>query len=224
MGLTSTHSSTENELAVRPIRTPADYRWVEDVVKPELAGTVAIVSQPLHDLLSTYQPRSDAERVDLERLRQLVSSGDPWPRSTPLHATGSALIVHPPSRRVLLRWHARQQAWLQVGGHADAGESDPFEIALREGAEETGLPDLRPWPDTSLVHVVIVPVPAAAHEPAHEHADLRFVLATQHPDRARPESVGAKLKWLSLDQARELNTEDNLHETFRRLEALMGQH
>jgi len=181
------------------------------------------VSQPLRDLLSEYQPRSDAERVDLERLRQLVASGDPWPRSTSLHATGSALIVHPPSRRVLLRWHARQQAWLQVGGHADPGESDPLEIALREGAEETGLDDLRPWRDSSLLHVVIVPVPAAAHEPAHEHADLRFVLATSQPDRARPESAGALLKWLSLEEARQLNTEDNLHETFRRLELILGR-
>ena len=75
--------------------------------------------------------------------------------------TGSALIVHPASRRVLLRWHPRQQAWIQVGGHGDPGELDPLGIAEREAAEETGLADLAPWPDPDVRHVVVVSVPAA---------------------------------------------------------------
>ena len=55
------------------------------------------------------------------------------------------MIVHP-RLVVLLRWHERQQAWLQVGGHGDPGEVDPFAIALREAEEETGLADLDVWP------------------------------------------------------------------------------
>lgn len=58
--------------------------------------------------------------------------------------TGSALMVHPSSGRVLLRWHERMQRWLQIGGHGDPGESDPLAVALRERREETGLPDLAP--------------------------------------------------------------------------------
>ena len=101
-----------------------------------------------------------------------MAHGDPWSRLPPVHVTASALIVHPPIGRVLLRWHARQQAWLQIGGHADPGEHDPLAVALREGAEETGLDDLIPWPTAELQHVAIVPVPANDREPAHEHADL----------------------------------------------------
>src|SRR5215207_695738 len=132
-------------------------------------------------MLAHYRPTTEEEAADLRRVQAALETGNPWSRSTPLHLTASALIVHPPSRRVLLRWHARQQAWLQVGGHADAGETDPLTIALREGREETGLDDLAPLADGSIVHVVIVPVPAALHEAAHEHADLRFVLMTQTP-------------------------------------------
>ena len=51
----------------------------------------------------------------------------------------------------------------------------------REGREETGLADLRAWPDESLRHVAVVPVPGNEREPAHEHADLRFFLATDQP-------------------------------------------
>jgi 8-oxo-dGTP pyrophosphatase MutT (NUDIX family) len=137
--------------------------------------------------------------------------------------TASALIVHPSSARVLLRWHQRQQAWLQVGGHGDPGESDPLAIALREAAEETGLADLEPWPDAQLRHVVIVDVPASAAEPAHQHADLRFVLATADPDAARPENPGAPLRWLSPAEAYQPTAEANLRETLSRAERLLGR-
>jgi 8-oxo-dGTP pyrophosphatase MutT (NUDIX family) len=173
----------------------------------------------LPEALRGYRPLSDVEAADVERVRAL--DGDPWRRSSPLHVTASAIIVHPPTRRTLLRWHARQQAWLQPGGHADPGETDPLGVALREAAEETGLDDLMPWPGPSVIHVVIVPVRAAPHEPAHEHADVRFVLATEKPELARPEDPGAELRWLSIADAYG-TTVANLRETLSRVERLSG--
>jgi 8-oxo-dGTP pyrophosphatase MutT (NUDIX family) len=127
---------------------------------------------------------------------------------------------------VLLRWHQRQQAWLQVGGHADPGESDPFAVALREAREETGLHDLRPWPSyrPTLVHLVVVPVPAGHGEPAHEHADLRYLLATDHPDDVVAESPRARLRWLTIAEAAHLVSEDNLHTTLDRVAADLSSH
>jgi 8-oxo-dGTP pyrophosphatase MutT (NUDIX family) len=176
----------------------------------------------LLSLLGQYRPQGEAEAADVEQVRVLAETeDDPFLRSMPLHVTGSALIVHPASRRVLLRWHQRQQAWLQVGGHGDAGEGDPLAIALREAAEETGLPDLEPWPDAQLRHVVIVPVPANSTEPAHHHADLRFVLATHDPEAARPENPDAPLRWLTLDEAGAATSQDNLRETLSRARRLL---
>jgi 8-oxo-dGTP pyrophosphatase MutT (NUDIX family) len=172
-------------------------------------------------LLSGYQPIGATEAADVARVRALTeTTDDPWSRANPLHLTASAVIVHPASRRVLLRWHARQQAWLQVGGHGDPGETDPLEIALREGAEETGLADLMPWPHKDVVHVVIVPVPAKGDEPAHQHADVRFVLATDQPESARPERADAPLRWLTFAEAHDLTAEPNLRETLARVERL----
>jgi 8-oxo-dGTP pyrophosphatase MutT (NUDIX family) len=177
---------------------------------------------PLSVLLAEYRPEGDAERADLPRVRALAeTTGDPWRRELPLHVTASALIVHPPSGRVLLRWHQRQQAWLQVGGHGDPWESDPLAIALREAAEETGLADLVPWPDARLRHLVIVDVPPGKGEPAHEHADLRYFMATQAPDAARAENEGAPLRWLSLTEAYEATSEVNLRETLARIERIL---
>jgi len=177
---------------------------------------------PVADLLVRHRPQTPDEAADTSRVRELIDiAADPWSRSLPLHITASALVVHPPSRRVLLRWHQRQGAWLQVGGHGDPGEAEPLAVALREGREETGLTDLTPWPDARLLHAVVVPVAAAGDEPAHEHADLRFVLATQLPDDARPEKPDAPVRWFSLAEARAATTEANVHETLRRVELLM---
>ena len=178
----------------------------------------------LATLLDGYRPEGDAETADLVRVRALAQAAeDPWRREIPLHVTASALIVHPPTARVLLRWHQRQQAWLQVGGHADPGESDPLAIAMREAGEETGLADLVPWPDAQIRHVVIVPVPAGRGEPAHEHADVRFALATRTPASARPENPDAPLRWLTPDAAREVTSEANLRELLSRVQRLLAE-
>ena len=176
----------------------------------------------LSGLLDRYRPEGQAETADLRRVRALAETADdPWRRGLPLHVTASALIVHPPTARVLLRWHQRQQAWLQVGGHGDPGESDPLAIAAREASEETGLADLEPWPDAEIQHVAIVSVPAGKGEPAHEHADIRYFMATRTPDTARAEHEDAPLRWLSLTAAREITSEPNLRETLARLERLL---
>ncbi len=174
--------------------------------------------------LDDYQPVTAAEVADRARARALVTGTDPWSRSVPLHVTGSALVVHPPTGRVLLRWHERQQAWLQVGGHADPGETDPFVTALREGMEETGLQDLRAWPgpDPTLVHLVAVPVPAGKGEPAHEHLDVRYVRATDTPDAIEPETPEARLCWLPADEAVAFTTEENLKVMLRRVADLLS--
>jgi 8-oxo-dGTP pyrophosphatase MutT (NUDIX family) len=176
--------------------------------------------------LAAHHPATDTEAADLDRMRHLVAAAtahglDPWARSAALHLTGSALIVHPPTRRVLLRWHARQGSWLHVGGHADPGETEPLAIALREAIEETGLDDVAPWPDPRLLQVAIVPVPASATEPDHEHADLRFVLATATPDAARPEKPTAPLRWTTTGEAAGLTTSDSLRQMLQRLSALL---
>ncbi|WP_459755179.1 NUDIX hydrolase [Streptomyces sennicomposti] len=174
------------------------------------------------DVLAHYAPATPAERADADRVRALLAAaGDPWDRSRPLHITATAVIVHPDSGRVLLRRHPRHHSWLLVGGHGDPGEDAPLAVALREAREETGLPDLTPWPDADVRHLVIVPVPAGRHEPAHEHADLRYVLATDVPEAVRPENPDAPLRWLTPQAARETVTEPNILATLARVAPLL---
>ena len=178
----------------------------------------------LSGLLTGYRAAGEAEAADVERMTRLAATArDPWSRAElPLHFTASALVVHPPTARVLLRWHARAERWLQVGGHADPGETDPLLIALREAAEETGLTDLAPWPDASLRHAVICDVRPSATEPAHQHADLRFIFATAEPAAVAPENEFSPLRWLSVEEAGILADGNNLSQTVFRAAGLLG--
>jgi 8-oxo-dGTP pyrophosphatase MutT (NUDIX family) len=166
----------------------------------------------LGELMRDYRPGSGDEARDVGRLRALPTGEAAWDRRSALHATGSAVILHPPSGRVLLRWHQRMNGWLHVGGHADPGETDPLTVALREAQEETSLPDLAPWPD---------PVPPGKREPAHEHADIRYLLVTARPESARPESAGAMLRWVPIAEAISLVGEDNLGACLARIRQFM---
>lgn len=90
----------------------------------------------------------------------------------PGHLTGSALVVDPADRRILLMFHTKLQRWLQPGGHAD-GDGDLARVALREATEETGIEGLRVCEPPVDLDVHIVDPPA---EDAHEHHDVRFLV------------------------------------------------
>ena len=170
----------------------------------------------LREALAAHRPADAAEAADLDEVRAMVDGvADPASRHEPLHVTASALVLHPPTSRVLLRWHAKQKRWLQVGGHFDPGEDDPWLVALREAEEETGLTDLRPLVD-GLFQVTIVDVSPTPKEPAHRHADLRYVLRTDRPDDVPAEVEDVPLRWCSLDEALEL-ADEGLERLLRRV-------
>jgi 8-oxo-dGTP pyrophosphatase MutT (NUDIX family) len=165
-------------------------------------------------------PLSAHEAADVARLRDAATEGDVFSRAAGLHVTASALVVHVPTRRVLLRWHPKMRQWMQVGGHFDAGETDPWSVALREAREETGLDDLASLTASPrCVQIVIVPVPIFGTELAHEHADLRYALTTDHPDSIRAETRAAGLRWMPIKTAGAEVEEENLRAFIARVAA-----
>ncbi len=78
-----------------------------------------------------------------------------------------------------------------------------------------------PWPDGALRHAVVCRVRPSASEPGHEHADLRYLLATSNPDAITPENEHSPLRWVTFPQARDLLGPDNLITTVDRIERLV---
>src|SRR6188768_1998011 len=57
---------------------------------------------------------------------------------TASHPTGSAAVLDPNARKVLLVHHDKTGLWLFPGGHVEDGEA-PWDTAVREVLEETGV-------------------------------------------------------------------------------------
>jgi 8-oxo-dGTP pyrophosphatase MutT (NUDIX family) len=122
------------------------------------------------------------------------------------HLTGSAMVVDPESRQVLLLLHAKLGRWLQPGGHADGDAALPG-VALKEATEETGIEGLQvvvPAVDVD-VHRVEPP-----NEPAHLHLDARYLVIAPPgaPPRTNHESRG--FRWVDVDDLAGLGSDPGL--------------
>ena len=127
-------------------------------------------------------------------LRELARLERPFDEhADPVHVTGSAIVVGP--RGVVLHRHKRLGIWLQPGGHVEPGET-PWEAALREAHEETGLDVRHPPEGPRFVHVDVHPGPRG-----HTHLDLRYVLEAGDADPAPPPGESQAVFWFSWDDA-----------------------
>ncbi|HEX6160523.1 MAG TPA: NUDIX domain-containing protein, partial [Thermoanaerobaculia bacterium] len=92
--------------------------------------------------LGTYEPADELEGSHRVKMVNLLTSAaaDPFSRAhfAPGHFTASVYIIDD-GGRLLLHHHRRLNLWLQMGGHVEP-EEHPHTAALREGAEESGLP------------------------------------------------------------------------------------
>ena len=163
------------------------------------------MSSELIAALEAHACADAKERADRDAILALLRSGkDAFARATfePGHVTGSAFVLDAKEERLLMLHHKKLDRWLQPGGHADPGETDPLATALREAREETGIEGLLPHPRAPRpfdvdVHVI----PERKGEPEHRHHDVRYLLIA--PAGAEP-AVSAEsnaLAWRPLAEA-----------------------
>ncbi|MFM2073065.1 MAG: hypothetical protein RLZZ623_3329 [Actinomycetota bacterium] len=141
------------------------------------------------------RPVDDRERESiaafLDEFDQLTSPFDEHAAGT--HVTASAIVT---SRRgVVLHLHKRLQKWLQPGGHIEAGET-PWDAALREAEEETGLAMERADVIPVLAHVDVHPGPKG-----HRHLDLRYVFRAPPDKPAPPADESQQVEWFPWHRA-----------------------
>jgi 8-oxo-dGTP pyrophosphatase MutT (NUDIX family) len=126
----------------------------------------------------------------------------------PGHLTGSAWIVSPERRRVLLTHHRKLDRWLQLGGHAD-GDPDLLAVALREAAEESGLARVVAV-DPGLFDLDRHWIPARAADPGHWHYDFRFLLEADASAPLTISSESKDLAWVELGAVAALSPEASM--------------
>jgi 8-oxo-dGTP pyrophosphatase MutT (NUDIX family) len=126
--------------------------------------------------------------TDFQRLEDPFSE-----HADPVHVTGSALVVG--RRGVVLHRHRVLGIWVQPGGHIDPGEA-PWEAAVRETHEETGLAVQHPGGVPKLVHVDVHPGPRG-----HTHLDLRYLLDGGDADPQPPPGESQEVAWFTWEEA-----------------------
>jgi 8-oxo-dGTP pyrophosphatase MutT (NUDIX family) len=128
------------------------------------------------------------------------------------HFTGSALVVDPARREVLVLFHTKLRRWLQPGGHAD-GVANLAVTARREATEETGIAGLEvvgPAVDLD-IHEVRPP-----RERPHLHLDVRHLVLAPEGARAVGNHESEALRWVAPDELDALGADEGLRRLARR--------
>ena len=171
----------------------------------------------LPDALRERVRQSVAEREPIDAaeracIAEFLDRFDALPRpfdehADPVHVTGSAIVVG--RRGVVLLRHKRLGLWLQPGGHVERGES-PWDAALREAAEETGLAVSFAGGAPLLVHVDVHPGGRG-----HTHLDLRYLVDGGDADPSPPHHESQEIGWFDRAAAIERAGDDRLRAALR---------
>lgn len=160
---------------------------LHDLIMDLYQYTLAEARNDVLNILYLHKPEDEKEAHDIVKITEFVKT---YPNifnknCEPGHLTGSALIVNPRDKTVLLHLHKKLNKWLQFGGHADY-ETDLANVALREAKEETGLPDLAFHPSIPPFKPLDIDmhlIPQKGDIPEHYHLDFRYLLTTYFPNQ-----------------------------------------
>ena len=158
-------------------------------------GHVSDLNQSIRSAVLARRPVDARERDSIASLIRLFDALDqPFSETAnKVHVTASAILVADDRRRVALHLHKRLDKWLQPGGHIEDGET-PWVAALREAAEETGLPAVLPGEfgddGPPLLHVDVHAGPKG-----HTHLDLRYLVESPMVPPAPPAGESQNVKW-----------------------------
>jgi 8-oxo-dGTP pyrophosphatase MutT (NUDIX family) len=182
---------------------------------------------PLVESLQHLVPADEEEARDRDQIMDFVLR-HPRPFNRGIeegHLTGSAVVVSADGTRVLLLHHRKLDRWLQPGGHADPGETTGEQVALREAFEETGLEGLalRPGAPRPL-DVDVHDIPARAHEAAHQHLDLRYLVDAPPGATLSPQMEELReIRWVDWNEVGALGPDHGLRRALGKARALLGR-
>jgi 8-oxo-dGTP pyrophosphatase MutT (NUDIX family) len=177
-------------------------------------ASLAISSPIWRDLLACLERHDPADPNELRMTSLTIAflqaaQHDPGSSANESgHITASAWILHPASAKVLMTYHAKLDAWFQLGGHVEDDFSVPA-AALREAAEESGLRSIVAL-ESFVFDVDIHMIPARGNIRAHPHYDIRYLFTADPEERLERTRESKALAWVSLDEAARLNPSESI--------------
>lgn len=172
--------------------------------------------------IENYKPYNEQEEKDKEMMIQYINTfEDVVTRKNKMcHFTASNWIVNQERTKVLMIYHNIYKSWAWTGGHAD-GNSDLWQVALKEAKEETGLQDLKTL-SNGIYGIQILTVDSHRKRgefiPSHLHLDCCFLLEADETEVLKiKKDENSGVKWIDIDKAVDITKEENMKPIYRKL-------
>lgn len=157
----------------------------------------------LHDdviaRVTAFVPRTPAEELARARTLAFLAEHPDGVAATcqPGHVTATALVLSRDRRRTLLTLHARIGSWIELGGHLEPDDADLAAASLREGIEESGIPDLAQEP--GILTIVVHEDLPCRRAPGTTHYDVYYVLTAPDGAQETISDESLDLGWFAVD-------------------------
>jgi 8-oxo-dGTP pyrophosphatase MutT (NUDIX family) len=168
----------------------------------------------LEDLINRKFPNDETAKKYLERIKQGALTKRENPQS---HMCTYFAPYDPAAKEIFVGHHKKAGKWLVNGGHINQGETLK-ETLRREIGEEWGLS----YDDFKIGEpqlLTICPIWNPEKQPCLEHFDIWHFIPvdknTFNPDKDKLAEEFHEAKWLSYDDAMNLNTDDNQRKGFK---------
>lgn len=173
--------------------------------------------------LQVYHPFDEEEIANQKSMIQFIEAfgSHIWTRDNQVgHVCSSAFVVNKEHTKVLMAYHKIYDSWSWLGGHAD-GDTDLYQVALKEAREESGILSLKPlhkgFCDAGMMFVK-PHMKRGCFIPSHLHLTVAYLLEADESEAlqmAPDENEG--VEWIDFNQLDSRVSENHMKPIYARL-------